>query len=52
MFDLRRHLNTHSSEPGFHCEAPGCTFTSRALATMKIHHEREHEVRGRIFFFI
>ncbi|TKS83939.1 Histone H4 transcription factor Histone nuclear factor P [Collichthys lucidus] len=41
--DLRKHLDTHSSEPAFHCDAAGCSFTSRTLGTMKIHHRREHE---------
>lgn len=46
LIDLRKHLNTHSSEPAFHCDIPGCSFTSRALSTMKLHHKREHEVKG------
>lgn len=48
LIDLRKHLDTHSSEPTFHCDIPGCTFTSRALSTMKLHHKREHEVKRRI----
>lgn len=46
LIDLRKHLDTHSSEPAFHCDIPGCTFTSRALSTMKLHHKREHELKG------
>ncbi|XP_041656517.1 histone H4 transcription factor [Cheilinus undulatus] len=43
LVDLRKHLDTHSSEPAFRCEVPGCGFTSRTLITMKIHNKREHE---------
>ncbi|XP_068187446.1 histone H4 transcription factor [Antennarius striatus] len=43
MIDLRKHLDTHSSDPAFHCDVPGCSFTSRALGTMKLHQKREHE---------
>ncbi|XP_027129285.1 histone H4 transcription factor isoform X1 [Larimichthys crocea] len=43
LVDLRKHLDTHSSEPAFHCNAAGCSFTSRTLGTMRIHHRREHE---------
>ncbi|TMS14457.1 Histone H4 transcription factor [Larimichthys crocea] len=43
LVDLRKHLDTHSSEPAFHCNATGCSFTSRTLGTMRIHHRREHE---------
>lgn len=45
LIDLRKHLDTHSSEPAFHCDIPSCSFTSRALSTMKLHHKREHEVK-------
>lgn len=45
MIDLRKHLDTHSSEPAFRCDVTGCSFTSRALSTMKIHHKRDHEVK-------
>lgn len=47
LIDLRKHLDTHSSEPTFHCDITGCNFTSRALSTMKLHHKREHEVKSR-----
>ncbi|XP_033955046.1 histone H4 transcription factor [Pseudochaenichthys georgianus] len=43
LVDLRKHLDTHSSEPAFHCDVPGCGFTSRSFITMKIHHKKEHE---------
>ncbi|XP_033996476.1 histone H4 transcription factor [Trematomus bernacchii] len=43
LVDLRKHLDTHSSEPAFHCDDPGCGFTSRSFITMKIHHKKEHE---------
>ncbi|KAG7486015.1 hypothetical protein JOB18_023192 [Solea senegalensis] len=43
LIDLRKHLDSHSSVPAFHCEIPGCGFTSRTQSTMKIHHKREHE---------
>lgn len=49
LVDLRKHLDTHSSESAFHCDVPGCGFTSRAACTMKIHHKREHEVMFEVF---
>lgn len=52
MVDLRKHMETHSSEPAFHCDVPSCSFTSRAHNTMKIHHRREHEVKEGIFSVI
>ncbi|XP_077597362.1 histone H4 transcription factor [Stigmatopora nigra] len=43
LVDLRKHLETHRIEPGYHCDVSGCSFTSRTLGTMKIHHQKEHE---------
>lgn len=43
LIDLRKHLETHSSDPAYRCDVPGCSFTSRALGTMRIHHQKEHE---------
>uniref|UniRef100_A0A8C8E4H8 Histone H4 transcription factor n=1 Tax=Oryzias sinensis TaxID=183150 RepID=A0A8C8E4H8_9TELE len=43
LIDLRKHLDTHSSDPAFRCDFPGCSFTSRNLGTMKIHYKKEHE---------
>ncbi|MEQ2191483.1 hypothetical protein XENOCAPTIV_029341, partial [Xenoophorus captivus] len=44
LIDLRKHLDTHSSDPAFRCDVPGCGFTSRTSGTMKIHHQKEHEL--------
>lgn len=44
MSDLHKHLETHSSEPAYHCYIPGCSFTSRSLITMKFHQKKKHEV--------
>ncbi|KAM9331767.1 zinc finger autosomal protein-like isoform 2-T2 [Pholidichthys leucotaenia] len=46
LVDLRKHLDSHSSESAFHCEVPGCSSTAQAAWTMKFHHKKEHEVRG------
>ncbi|KAM9331768.1 histone H4 transcription factor-like isoform 3-T3 [Pholidichthys leucotaenia] len=44
LVDLRKHLDSHSSESAFHCEVPGCSSTAQAAWTMKFHHKKEHEV--------
>ncbi|XP_028664353.1 histone H4 transcription factor [Erpetoichthys calabaricus] len=43
MVDLRKHLDTHSSEPGYHCEFAGCDFAARSLFSIKTHFKKVHE---------
>lgn len=44
LIDLRKHLDTHSKEPAYHCEFETCSFSARSLCSIKLHHRKVHEV--------
>lgn len=44
LIDLRKHLETHSSEPAYHCDFVDCDYSTRSLHSIKNHYKRVHEV--------
>ena len=44
LIDLRKHLDTHSKEPTYHCEFEACSFAARSLCSIKLHYRKVHEV--------
>ena len=45
LIDLRKHFDTHSSEPAYHCDFEDCDYTTRSMQSIKSHYKRVHEVR-------
>lgn len=45
LIDLRKHLDTHSSEPAYRCDFTDCDYSTRSLYSIKNHYKRVHEVR-------
>ncbi|XP_007904889.1 histone H4 transcription factor [Callorhinchus milii] len=43
LYDLRKHIETHSDEPTYHCSSEGCEFTARTVQTLKQHYRKVHE---------
>ncbi|NXU21177.1 HINFP factor, partial [Pardalotus punctatus] len=43
VFDLRKHLDTHSKEPAYRCEFEACSFSARTLSSIKLHYRKVHE---------
>lgn len=43
LIDLRKHLDTHSKEPAYRCDFENCTFSARALCSVKSHYRKVHE---------
>ncbi|KAI5089302.1 histone H4 transcription factor [Silurus meridionalis] len=43
LIDLRKHLETHSSEPAYHCDFADCDYSTRSLHSIKNHYKRVHE---------
>lgn len=44
LIDLRKHLDTHSSEPAYRCDFADCDYSTRSLYSIKNHYKRVHEV--------
>lgn len=44
LIDLRKHLDTHSSEPAYRCDFADCEYSTRSLYSIKNHYKRVHEV--------
>lgn len=44
LIDLRKHLDTHSSEPAYRCDFTDCDYSTRSLYSIKNHYKRIHEV--------
>lgn len=45
LIDLRKHFDTHSSEPAYHCDFEDCDYSTRSMQSIKSHYKRVHEVR-------
>ncbi|XP_054448373.1 histone H4 transcription factor [Pteronotus mesoamericanus] len=43
LIDLRKHLDTHSKEPAYRCDFENCSFSARALCSIKSHYRKVHE---------
>ena len=43
--DLRRHREFHNAVLAYHCDFEGCTFSARAMQTVKRHQKVDHQVR-------
>lgn len=43
LIDLRKHLDTHSSEPAYRCDFADCEYSTRSLYSIKNHYKRVHE---------
>ncbi|XP_035646201.1 histone H4 transcription factor-like [Oncorhynchus keta] len=43
LIDLRKHLDTHSTEPAYRCDLTNCDYTTRSLHSIKNHYKNVHE---------
>ena len=46
MADLRKHQDTHSTDPAFRCQVTQCDYTARGYQSLANHFKKVHQVSG------